>query len=454
MSLMAEIDRMDPEEVANRPEVKNLWNQSLFWSLSHRRSFRNSPGFKLPRDDFYDYESRTEPVPLSEVELALLCWASAGTNGLMRNDLTFAQSAITCLSFEGRVYPSACNVWYAHLIFSNDDGIFYYRPHVPTKMVEIESQEDMGVIFRAFKEGVIQLSDQPIRVTEQSKAALAHINAPTAFKPGTTNFFVILDLSTEFVNLSILNAGPHTRNQYIDDEPGQPPRSAGLQKWIDSGYLNGPAVPLSIYEPRLLASLSANVHAIQQNLLLCATAMGLGGFPYGGYNEEILLGGTPLMRGLGFRYVSDKRGYPYPVGIDGLIEVHAPPYMSMDEAVEDIWNMKFKPGFGSYSPDLKEGGQIVYTGFPPKPRAVRRPFKDVDKYTRAVLPDPPQSVQIAKDFCNYIYDTYGRFPKIVAPITCGALIQISHIDIEFYDRYHPEGGIWQEQREHLGTWHK
>lgn len=452
MSLIERIEKMDPKEIASRPEVKDLWNRGLFWSLSHRRSFRYPLGVSLPKDDFYDYEPRGQPVPLSEVELALLCWAAAGTNGLNRNDLTFAQSAVTILSFEGRVYPSGCSVWYAHLIFSTDDGIFYYRPHVPSKPVEVETQEDMEVIFKAFKEGVIQLSDQPIRVTEQSRA-LSHINIPIAFKPGTANFFAIVDLTTEYINLAIAHAW-RSRTRFIDDEPGQPPRSAGLQKWVDSGYLNGLAVPLSQADPRSLMILAAHAHYMQQNLLLCATAMGLGGFPYGGYTEEILLGGTPVMKGLGFRYASDKRGYPYPVGIDGVIETHAPPYMSMDEAVDDVWNMKFKPGFGVYSPDVREGDEKVYTGFSPRPRAVCRPFKDINRYLKTAEPQSVQSVQIAKDFCNYIYDTYGRFPKTIGPIMCGSLTQISHIDVEFYNRYFREGCIWQEQREHLDTWHR
>ncbi len=80
-------------------------------------------------------------------------------------------------------------------------------------------------------------------------------------------------------------------------------------------------------------------------------------------------------------------------------------YMSTDEAVEGKWNMKFKPGYGRYNSDVKEGDDVVYRGFDTKPRAVHRPFTDVDKYTEAVWLDPPGMIQVAEDVANYIYDT-------------------------------------------------
>jgi len=61
--------------------------------------------------------------------------------------------------------------------------------------------------------------------------------------------------------------------------------------------------------------------------------------------------------------------------------------------------------------------------------------------------------QITKDIANYIYNTYGRFPKSANPITCPALMQVHHMDIDFYEKYLIEGSTWREQREHLKVWH-
>lgn len=448
MTFMERVKRMKPKEIASRPEVKAFWDKGLCWSLAHRRSFKYPLGVKLPKDDFFDYETKKEPVPLTEVELALLCWAGAGTNGLMRNDLSFAQGACTHPWFEGRVYPSPCAVWYYHLIFCNDDGIFLYRPHVPTKIVEIEGQPDMAVIFRAFREGLVQLSDRQMQVPENSPA-VSFINKPFAFKPGVTTFFPICDVTAEYLNLYLLNADDDKRRLW-DDELGKP---AGIQKWIDNGYLTGGIMPMSFAEYRTMLACYTSCGCIIQNLTLAAAAMGLGGHPMTGVTMPMLMGATPVMRGLGFRFASDKKGNPYPVGIDGVIESHLPPYMSMDEAVEDVWNMKYKPGSGCYSPAVKEGDEVIYTGFDPKPRALYRPFKDVERYCSLARVQKPEAVQVAKDAANYVYDTYGRFPKTVDPIIAGAIVGVSHIDVDFYDRYQVQGSVWPEQREHFSGWH-
>ncbi|MFC2013655.1 hypothetical protein ACFLU8_02095 [Chloroflexota bacterium] len=446
MTFMERIEKMNPREIASRPEVKALWDKSLFWSLAHRRSYKYAPGANIPKDAFFDHEPKMEPVPLTEVELALLCWAAAGTNGIMRNDLSFGQLACTHPWFEGRVYPSGCNVWYGHLIFSTDDGILLYRPHVPTKIVEIETQSDMEVIFRSFKEGIVQLSDEPIKIPDDSPVA-EFMNSACMFKPGVTTFFPVIDVTVEQLNLYLIRE----INYLFDDEAGKP---AGIQRWIDKGYIKGTPIPLSLYEAAEGQTLLAHAFYMQQNLQLCAAAMGLGGFIFaGGFNIFKLLSETLDRKGMGFRFAKDKRGYPYPVGIDGLIETHMPPYMSIDEAVDDIWNMKFKPGFGRYSSEVKEGDEVMYHGFDPMPRAVYRPFKEPEKYTKAVQVQPPEVIQIAKDIANYIYNTYGRFPKMFNPITCQLQVQIAHIDPNFYDKYQAKGSIWEEQREHFNTWH-
>jgi hypothetical protein len=452
---MEKIKKMDPKELAKRTEVKALWDKGLIWSLAHRRSFHYHRGVEMPKDGFYDYQKVKEPIPLTEVELALLCWAGAGTSGLIRNDLSFKQGACTLQSFEARTTPMGCNVWFNHLMFSNDDGIFLYTPHVPIKTVEIETQEDMEVIFRAFKEGIIQLSDQPIRVDKESRAVAA-ANRDSTFKPGTTVFFPIVETTVAMINLFLINFDadrPEDRYHIVDD---MTEKSAGCQKWVDNGYLKGAEViPLCMFEPIIMGFCFGNSSTMNQNMQLCAAAMGLGGTIVGGVNFMILMGGTPAMRGLGFRFASDKRGYPYPVGIDGVFEAHMPPCMSMDEAVDDIFNMKWGPD-GRYNPAVKEGDKSMYPGFSLQPRAVYRPFKDPDKYTRAAQAQgvyKPEAIQVAKDTCNYIYNTYGRLPRMGDPFVCSATFHVSHIDPDFYDEYTSKGSISEEQRNHLRIWH-
>ena len=66
-------------------------------------------------------------------------------------------------------------------------------------------------------------------------------------------------------------------------------------------------------------------------------ALGLGGWPFGGFTPLIVLGGTPLCRGLGFRFETPERGpaagFPYAIGKDDVFETHHPYYFggSIDE---------------------------------------------------------------------------------------------------------------------------
>jgi len=385
------------------------------------------------------------------------CWAGAGTNGLIRNDRTFAQNACTHPWFEGRVYPSACNVWFAQLLFANDEGVFHYCPHVPTKIVEIDNKEDMTVIFRAFKEGVTQLSEEPIWRVERTESAEKQSEKPgkipsdavRMFQPGVTYFFPLVDITVELINVYFWLYGMGTR--LYDDEAE---RFAGTKEWVEKGLLRGEKIPLRIFETGTLQILIAHQYYIHQNLQLCATAMGLGAYVTAGGYSSLMCLHQALSRGInGFRFAKDKKGIEYPVGIDRIMETHMPPYMTMDEAVKDVWNMKFKESYGRYNPQVKEGDKVMYRGFDPKPRAVHRPFKEPEKYTKAAWVDSEETIEVARSVANYIYDTYGRFPRLFNPILCENFVQVSHVDTDFYERYHVEGSVWKEHREHLEKWH-
>ena len=458
MDFMSRVARMDPGKLAARPEVRALWGKSLLWSLAHRRSFKCFLGSPRPSDGFFDYREVKEPLPLSEVELALLCWAGAGTNGLIRNDVTFAQDACTHPWFEGRVYPSACNVWYVHLLLATDEGVFLYRPHVPTRIVEIETQEDMEVIFQAFKDCLVQLSHKPLWQTEQElagesshrpKAAKTSHGGEAMFQPGGVYFFPLVDVTVEMINIYFMLHGLGT--ELIDDATGD---SAGVSHWVDKGLLNQKKLPLSTFEVGMIQILTAHQYYIHQNLQLCATAMGLGAYVTGGgYASLMMLHEAMNRSGTGFRFGADHKGEFYPVGIDGVIETHLPPYMSMDQAVQDVWDMKFGPGYGRYDPAVKEGQAVMYPGFDRRPRQVHRPFKEPEKYTKAAWAEPMETLEIAKDVANYIYKTYRRFPKSFNPLLCESFVQVSHLDLDFYDQYLKEGSTWEEQREHIRLWH-
>jgi hypothetical protein len=64
----------------------------------------------------------------------------------------------------------------------------------------------------------------------------------------------------------------------------------------------------------------------------------------------------------------------------------------------------------------------------------------------------PQVVEYAKEICNYIYDTYGRFPAHVNAFHLpGVWLQFSHLELEFYDKYF-SADLYQRQAAHQELW--
>jgi len=65
----------------------------------------------------------------------------------------------------------------------------------------------------------------------------------------------------------------------------------------------------------------------------------------------------------------------------------------------------------------------------------------------------PEVVECAKDVCNYIYDTYGRFPAHVdAFYAPGMWLQFSHLEMEYYDRFF-DPAQYTRQKAHDDLWH-
>jgi hypothetical protein len=61
-------------------------------------------------------------------------------------------------------------------------------------------------------------------------------------------------------------------------------------------------------------------------------------------------------------------------------------------------------------------------------------------------------LDIAKAYCHYVYDTYGRFPKYQDALFIPIVMQIHHLDLGFYDRFLPEY-LDEMDRAHMLLWH-
>lgn len=405
--------------------MSNVWRYSLFEAFARRRVHRFGLGYELT-DAPFPYKSDKAPVPLNELETALLCWAGHGVSGFSLCDIDVSLNFL--MAWTGRTHPNPCNDQHVDLMFNNDTGTFLYRPGDATKVVEVETTEDREKVLSVFRRDTIKIADGRL---DLPAAAMLRANAWDTNRPGQTVFMPVVNVTYEYINFLLSRFGDR-RIPIVDDRTG---KAAGIQKWIDNGFLNGPPMTMSMMDNWVMGAISANSFFIVQNINLACTAMGLGCVVYTGIIPLVVMGGTPLTRGLGFRFTTGKDGMPTPVGKDGYIEALCPPYCSMDEAVDRVLALKFGPG-GVFSPD--------YAG--------RVPWRDPAIPTRARKYNE-EDVAVTKAYCNYVYKTYGRFPVTVDAIQIPVTASVHHIEIDFYDRYYHDGAVSQEHRNHMELWH-
>jgi len=396
-------------------------------SICHRRSFRFGQGFEMTFGPWTGYRSSQKPIPLSEMETALLCAVASGTTGMISGDNI---PLPTYGSYTGRTVPIPCNMWATSLFFTNDAGIFLYKPPEPTKLWEIDAPEDREKILKWYRENAVKVGDRfdvPL-----SPPALQSSNRWDAFRQGSTVFMVAVDNTRELLNAMLLFSTYEDRFKVIDDRTGKP---AGCEKWIKNGWLNGPEAPLSTIEIMLCIGNAVVAGAMMQNMLLMMSAVGLGGFPFDGFAPIFVLGGTPLARGLGFRFMADKHGVPNPVGKDHLFEALCPPYKTMNEAVDTILREKYGPD-GTLSEEKRKMGP--YTQYP----ALKEKIESI----------PGEAIECAKSIANYVYETYGRFPANYDSMMIPISVQAHHVDTEFYEK-HINLPLPQAMRSHMKNWH-
>jgi len=362
------------------------------------------------------------------METAVLCAVASGTTGIISGDNIPLE---TYGSYTGRTFPAPCNMWAHALFFANDEGTFFYRAPQPTKPWEIDTPEDRDKILSWFRGNTVKVGDKfdiPLR-----PPALQSSNRWDAFRKGSTVFMAVVDNTRELINGILMFSSCEDRFKLIDDRTGKP---AGCERWIKSGWLNGPEAPLSTVEVLLCIGNGVSVGAMMQNVLLVMTAMGLGGFPFDGFAPIFLLGGTPIARGLGFRFQSDKHGVPNPVGKDSVFEALCPPYKTMDEAVDTILQEKFG----------KEGTLG-------EERRMIGPYKDFLTVKSKLGKIPQEAIECTKSIMNYAYDTYGRLPANYDTIMIPLAVQAHHLDLDYYEK-HVSLPLPQAFSQHMKTWHE
>ncbi len=409
-----------------------------FQSLFDRKSRRVALGMTV-ESDVIEYSSPYAPVPLSELEQALLVMGGTGLNGLALADLDPVRGMSTLVQWTNRTWPSACSNHGTELFWSDDDGLWWLDifKMVPDpgeiSTLSGRSLEEQGeYLVDRFRRAKVKLQDGRAQLPT-TLPGLFDFNHWNANKPGTTLFVPVTNMTMEYINVLFIYFARSYRFSIVDEQNGG--QSAGLQKWIDQGRIDS-NITMGIVdlEQRVLSMMVVEQAFICQNMNLAMQAIGLGGWTFTGYLPKFVMGGGDVP-GLGFRFNTATNGQTYAVGRDGYFESFVPPYYKdMHEAVDAFMAMKWS----AMDPD------------------VSKPYKTVqqnEQFTAAIPRPHDDTVEIVKDYCQYVWDTYGRFPAYIDPMYQRLTTQAQHVDPDFYEEYYPDGSLSGQHLNHFHRWH-
>jgi hypothetical protein len=431
--------------------VREAWNAPLFQSIMQRRARRFPLGAEMP-GGVAPFKSTRAPVPLDEIEEAMLVMVATGLSGMNLADLPFndAQGNSWCgntmIQFTGRTYASPCGSHGTELFFTNDEGAYLVkmRDKLPEKVAEFEDENDMEKIITAFRANTVKIVDRRLDIPMVTPITTA-FNQWNVNKPGTTLFMPVTDVTWEYINIMMLVMDAPNSAYIYDDMNGN---AEPLKKFADQGLLDKTrAYKLSQIEALTALNTTGPEQALmEQNMYLAAQAMGLGGWIFGGSAGPVVMGGTPLTPGLGFRFQQPEKAGPMPgpswagpaapvaVGLDGLFEAYCPPYYrTMADAAQAIY-------------DAKWGTGGIYYDSP-------TPLQNRQSLDLQVSKTSDWCLEATKTLCQYIWDTYGRFPATMDPMQMNIWFQAHHLETDFYDTYYQPGAYHQNIADHMSKWH-
>jgi len=467
------------------PSMQDLFSYPLMAALAERRTRRIPRGFSVEAGPL-THTSQNEPAPLTPVEEAILITCVTGIVGITTHDGPLTKPNGTdelgtpFLNVLARTGSSADNAQATHFFMINDDGIFLLRHPTGDAALQAlharprswaEWTDDDWLTYA--EQCKVRISDKRLSFPREWPYYLGW-NAQASNVAGTTLFYPVVDCTWQYINamLILANEPDGKRSMFMDD--WRPFHPKGFVEWMAKigGTLHltekipyQPVGGLKYVRNKFVSK--ANVaplgfaHTMRtdyeaffyfQNLMLLGQAMGIGGWIHGAVFTPYMWQREPAKHwhGLGFRMEQPKTlspwapvpaSQPNPVGIDGVLEGLTSPYVkSMDEAVDKVMEMKYGPGGSAY------GNEKVW-------QSPYRNQADAQAYVAKGTHIGPRQVEYVKDACNYLYETYGRFPAHVdAFYAPGMWLQFSHLEMEYYDRFF-DPTQYTRQAAHDGLWH-
>ena len=469
---------------ATRRALHALMTYPLMQAINERRTRRVAKGSSILAGPL-SHHSQNAPEPLDPLEEAILVCCSGLTGVVMLdgplNKPTGAPEDLGSMFWNilARSGPSADNCQATSLFMINDEGIWLLKR--PRGAEAAALADSLPRWWTDWSEQDWLRAAAAVKVKVQD----GRIDFPRSFPyyigwnkqfsniPGTTLFLPVVDCTRQYINilLIMLSEPDGQRPLVVDDWQRFRPRSwQDWKAWVAQYIGLGPKIPYQpiggiaratggFVNPDNVVPLGAGyalrtdyeAFFLLQNIMLAGQAMGIGVWGHGSIWPSFVLQREPQKgwHGVGFRHAEPKPDAPWapipasqhnPVGIDGVLEGLCPPYVgSMDEAVDRVIEEKY-------------GANGLFTDPALIARAYNDP-QDAETFLRLENRHPPEAIRYAKDICNYIYETYGRFPAhIDAFYTPGFWVQCHHLELEYYERFF-DPQLWRNQAAHPGGWH-
>ncbi|MDX0411599.1 hypothetical protein GOC69_12190 [Sinorhizobium medicae] len=466
------------------PGLRELFRYPLMSAIVDRRTRRVARGTSVQSGPI-SHTSTNKPSPLSSLEEAVLIVSTGLTGSTTMHDVPtknangedrFSAPLINVLS---RGASSIDNSHAVSFFMINDDGTWLIKQ-------------------RRNREALTALAKLPPRWETWTEAhwlsaaeSLKHKlyaerfdfprrwpyffiwNRQLSNRPGTTMLLPVVDLTRQFINvmISLLSEEDGERPLIVDDRrPFRPRNLIDWGVWLGSLLGIVPKIPYQIVGGAkrargewlnrdfpvpigYYATLRTDYETflLLQNLMLIAQGMGLGAWIHAAVDAPYIFERDPAQGkfGIPFRMQTPKKWWKWPplpapldnpVGIDGVLESLSPPYVqSMGAAVDQVIEEKYGSA-GTY------GDSEIFD------RAYKK-AEYGDAFLKMASKRPkPEAVEYVKEICNYIYDTYGRFPAHANAFHFpGVWLQFSHLELEFYEKYFDES-LYRRQAAHHEMW--
>ncbi len=427
------------------------FSATLFEVLLSRRSRRVGLGMSIPAGPFR-FTSQHAPVPLTEDEEAALAFAACGVTGYALADLSYGagEGGSMLAGRLGRTVASPDAVNAVSVLITNDRGTWLLkRPQdfAATEFLELVRLAQNGSLTDLYRRVRIQLSDKRTAPPLDPGHNFS-INRWSLYAPGTTYFLPIIETTALTINALLELFGEEMGVFLRDERAWFRPAGVGRFARRNGGHLHDEprdlrSATIQMTETALLESMATEHGMVLQNLALMTEALGLGGFPNFAHHENIWfqaagfhMHSMPASRYTGApgflstlaRWFGRDPVLEYPVGLEKdnrvLLKPFCPPYYtSMEDAVRSFVQTKF-------------GADGIYRG-----GVQQSAWLDAPSLTGKIQAPSTAAQQATIAYCEYVHRRYGRFPVYTAPFRTIIGFQVSHVDLDFYDRFYEPAAL-------------